>query len=395
MDNYSKLLEYCNTERQTEVLQTLIDAGSLTKAAPLLGVSRQAVQSAIKTIKKLARLQGYDPDKGLTKPQGNGLALKRVSTNYDEEGEIRQQWMIFEPGKEQQGEMLKEFCQGLADELKPAKKTKMPKGVFNPDLLSAIVIGDGHLGMLADKEDNHDEDFNIHVATKDLCSAIDYLVDTAPPSEECLLVNVGDFLHHDNTKNATPGHGNALDVCTRHPKALRIAGATLRYCIDRMAEKFPRVRVINAAGNHDPSSAIALSMFLEGVYEKDERIIVEPTMSKFYFLEFGKNLIGVTHGDQIPAPRLAGVMTRLASEQWGRTTWRRWWVGHIHHRTQQAMDAGLTIESFNTLAGTDAWHAASGYGGERGISLITLHKEYGEIGRHCPSLEMIRAYIGI
>ena len=82
-------------------------------------------------------------------------------------------------------------------------------------------------------------------------------------------------------------------------------------------------------------------MFLEGVYEKNDRVIVEPTESKFYFLEFGKNLIGVTHGDRIPANRLGGVMTRLAAEAWGRTQYRRWWVGHIHHKQKLALDIGL------------------------------------------------------
>jgi hypothetical protein len=392
MKDYAALQQFCETDRQTEIIKNLIDTDSLTKTGVLLGISRQAVQNTLKTIKKKARLRGWDPEADMTRPGGEGIGLKRVSTNYDEDGAIRQQWVIFEPGKEEQGQQLIEFLEGLKAEIKPTKKSKVPKGKFKKDLLSAIVIGDGHLGMLADKEDNLDEEFNIEIATADLCAAIDFLVDSAPNAEEGMLVNVGDFLHHDDTKNRTPGHGNPLDVCTRHPKALRIAGATLRYCIDRMADRFKKVRVINAAGNHDPGSAIALSMFLEGVYEKDPRIIVEPTHSKFYFLEFGVNLIGVTHGDQIPANRLAGVMTRLASEMWGRTKYRRWWVGHIHHKQKLALDAGCTVESFNTLAGTDAWHAASGYGGERGIEMITLHKEFGEIARLSPSLEMIRAY---
>lgn len=391
MTDYSKLLEFCITPRQIVIINAITDQGNHTKAAKVMGVTRQTVDQAVRAIKQRARMRGYDPDMDLTHPSGEGLALKRVSTNYNGEGEINQQWVIYEPEKEEQMSRLREFCAGLMIDLPKATPTLKPTGTFNENLLSAIVIGDGHLGMLANKEDNLDADFNIEIATSDLRAAIEYLVASSPPSEECLLVNVGDFLHHDNTKNATPGHGHALDVCTRHPQALRIAAATLRYLVDRMAEKFPRVRVVNATGNHDPSSAIALSMFLEGVYENHPRVIVEPTQSKFYFLEFGKNLIGITHGDQIPAQRLAGVMTRLASEQWGRTQWRRWWVGHIHHKQKLALDAGCTVESFNTLAGTDAWHAASGYGGERGIELITLHREYGEIGRLSPSLEMIRA----
>ncbi len=391
MNNYKKLKEFCNTNRQQAVLALLAENSSMTKTAKEMNISRQGVQNIVKAVKHHGRKRGYDPDHDMTHPGPEGMALKRLSTNYDKDGEINQQWVIFEPGKEHQEQMFRDFCQGLSDEIAPQKKIKKPKGKFKSELLSAVVIGDGHLGSLAHKEDNLVEDFNIDIATKDLCAAIDYLVDQAPLAEEGMLVNVGDFIHVDGASNTTTG-GTPQDTSVRHPRMLRIAGATLRYCINRMAEKFPRVTVVNAAGNHDATSALALSMFLEGLYEKDPRVTIEPTESKFFFREFGKNLIGITHGDRIPANRLTGVMTRLAAEQWGRTQWRRWWVGHIHHKQKLAMDAGCTIESFNTLAGTDAWHSASGYGGERGIELITLHKEFGEIGRLSPSLEMVRAY---
>ena len=127
MDNYSKLLEFCQTERQTEILKTIIDVGSINRAFPLLGITRQAVQNTLKVIKKNARLRGYDPEADMTRPSGEGLGLKRVSTNYNEDGDIRQQWVIFEPGKEQQGQQLIEFCEGLKQEIKPAKKPNHPR----------------------------------------------------------------------------------------------------------------------------------------------------------------------------------------------------------------------------------------------------------------------------
>ena len=389
--SYSKLKDYCTTSRQHEIIDSLIASNNMSETARKLGITRQAIQGTLKAIKLKGASQGYSPEHSMTRPVPENFQVKRISSYYDEDGQLSRQWVIGEPGKENQADMLKEFCEGLQAELKPAKRIKKPKGKFNKDLLAAVVIGDAHFGMLADASDNLTEDFNIQIASADLTSAIDYLVDMAPPAAEGILVNVGDFLHHDSSKNAT-GAGTPLDVSTRHPKALRIAGAVLRYCVERMAEKFPKVRVVNAAGNHDPTSALALSMFLEGLFEKSPNIIVEPTESKFYFLEFGKNLIGITHGDRIPANRLAGVMTRLAAEQWGRTQYRRWWVGHIHHKQKIALDSGCVVESFNTLAGTDAWHTASGYGGERGIEMIVLHKEFGEIGRQSPSLEMVRAH---
>jgi hypothetical protein len=158
-----------------------------------------------------------------------------------------------------------------------------------------------------------------------------------------------------------------------------------------MLTKFKKVIVINARGNHDNDTAFALNMFLQGIYEKEPRVEVQGNRAKFNYIEFGKCLIGVNHGDKINTSRLVGTMTKMQAEAWGRTTFRRWWIGHIHHKTKQETDFGCMVESFNTLVPLESWHAACGYGAERRITMITLHKEFGEVSRLEPSIEMIRA----
>jgi len=220
---------------------------------------------------------------------------------------------------------------------------------------------------------------------------IDYCVDCAPASEEGWFINVGDFMHANDTKNQTPESGAILDMSARQNQVMRAAGTLIRYSIDKMLTKFKKVIVVNARGNHDKDAAFALNMYIEGVYENEPRVEVRGNDAKFTFIEFGKCLIGINHGDRINASRLAGVMTRLAAPAWGRTNFWRWWVGHIHHKTKQEHDSGVTIESFHTLAPVDNWHSASGYGAEQRITMITLHKEYGQVNEISPSLAMLRA----
>lgn len=388
-----KLLDFCESPRQREVLEALIREGSRRKAAEALGVSRQAVQTVVKGITSRAAVKsGFAPEAGMNTPFPNGIGLKRISQRRrGEDGALLDYWQIGEPDAEKKEELFREFCLGLSAALPPSLNTPAPP-IDSEQMMSAIVIGDGHLGMLADGQETLGEDFDIDIATKDLRAAIDYLVHCAPAVKEGLLVNVGDFIHMDNTSNKTFNGGHVLDVGISHHKLMRVAGALLRYAIEKMLTKFAVVRVVNAAGNHDPHSARALSMFLEGVYENHDRVIIEPTKGKFYFLEFGNNLIGITHGDRIPPARLAGMMTQHAHEAWGRTKYRRWWVGHIHHKRFQEMEMGCSIESFNTLAAGDAWHASMGYAAERGIEMITLHKTFGQIGRINGSLALVRAF---
>ena len=388
---FHALREYCETTRQKEVFDSLVTTQNITRTALHVGGTRQAMQSVIAAVEKRARLRGWDPSMDLTHPAGAGLNLKRVSTNYNSDGDINQQWVIYEPEKEAQDLAYRAYIEGLMQNLKPVKATKPNKLDYTSELASAIVFGDAHLGMIAHAVETLGAEHDLDTALADIKSAIDYLVDCSPAQEEGYFINVGDFTHTNDFSNTTPGHGNMMDVGQRHSQTMRAAGAIIRYCISRMLTKFKTVRVINARGNHDYDAAFALNMFLEGIYEDEPRVEVLQNDSKFNFIEFGNTLIGVNHGDKINALRLAGVMTRMQSEAWGRTKYRRWFLGHIHHKVVQEHETGVTLESFHTLAPIDAWHAESGYGAESRVTMITFHREFGEVNRMSPSLDMLRA----
>ena len=154
----------------------------------------------------------------------------------------------------------------------------------------------------------------------------------------------------------------------------------MRHIITCMLHKFKNVTVIIARGNHNPSSAVAVSLMLDFYYDKEPRVTVLETAGTFHYLEFGNHLIGVNHGDKIKAARLVSIMARDKAEEWGRTKFRHWWVGHVHHKKAEEI-GGCVVESFNTLAPRDAWHAASGYGAEQAMEMITLHKDSGQHSR--------------
>jgi hypothetical protein len=60
----------------------------------------------------------------------------------------------------------------------------------------------------------------------------------------------------------------------------------------------------------------------------------------------------------------------------------------VHH--QRVIEpAGVTIESFNTLAAKDAYAHSHGWRARRHMHCITLDAEYGEVARATVSAEMI------
>jgi hypothetical protein len=324
----------------------------------------------------------------MTKTVPDGYHVKGTSTLYDEHGKPRLQWVKSNIDHERQAELLRAFVDGLREECRGlAKPIKVPARVL-ADSASAYVIGDAHFGMYAWAEEAG-QDFDTSIATRDLRAAIDLLVAGAPASKIGYLVDVGDFLHADNRKNVTPASGNMLDVDSRYQKVIRIARDALRYAIGRMLQKHEVVKGFFVPGNHNPDSAGWLAMVLEAYYENDPRVQIETSPGKFYYERFGKNLIGITHGDGIKRADLPAIMATDRPRDWGETEFRIWLTGHIHH-TRNEEYRGCFVESFNTLAPSDAWHHASGYRSAQQMQRIDFDREDGIYNRGIAGIGRVR-----
>lgn len=388
MPDYKALLPFCTTPRQLEVMQRLVDTNSQYAVAIALNITRSAVRDSYRNVLREAEKRLWSPEHGLIHPVPENFTGD-FTIQRNAEGVVERSWMKGKSDKAKQHQQYLEFINGLNIEIKPAKKQLiLPKRV-DSNLATAIILGDAHLGMLAHQIETLGADHDLTIAIHDIKCAVDYCVAAALPSEEGWFVNVGDFLHANDTTNRTES-GHNLDMAARQNQVMKAAGMLIRYCISAMLTKFKHITIINARGNHDRDAAFALNMYIGAVYEKEPRVTVLGNDSKFNFIEFGRCLIGVNHGDKINASRLCGTMTRRQAEAWGRSVYRRWWLGHIHHKTKQEHDSGITLESFHTLAPGDAWHSDSGYGAEQRITMKTLHKKHGEIAEITPTLDMVR-----
>ncbi|RME96491.1 MAG: hypothetical protein D6773_17070, partial [Alphaproteobacteria bacterium] len=305
-------------------------------------------------------------------PEGFTRYASSVLTGED--GEI-QRWDKYRLDPQKERELMEAIVQGFLDPIRGKSRPTKPPQDTDSDLLTAYVIGDAHLGLYA-WEPEAGEDFDTDIAARDICAAIDYLVRAAPRSEECIIAQLGDFLHMDDSSNATPASGNQLDVDSRFPRVVRVAIRTLRYCIDAALKRHRIVRIRNVAGNHDPHASIAITEALRGYYEQNDRVIIEDSLRAMWAFRFGRNLIGITHGHAPKPDKMAGALAVDYATEWGQTDFKYIWHGHIHHR-RVIEDMGCLIESFRTLAARDKYHADAGYRSGREMQSIVLHKEYG------------------
>ncbi len=377
---------------QQRAIDSLLLRGSVAAAAAALELTPKRLRALLAEAEFGAARAGWSPAHDMTKPVPDGFHVKGVSTYYGKDGEKRGQWVKSKRDQESRLEALLDAVQHLAEPFRGAIDPVKPPEHTNTDLLTVYPFGDPHIGMYAWAEETG-ASFDLEIAERNLVAAVDQLVALAPPSSLAYLLNLGDFFHTDNASNQTARSGNVLDVDTRWPKVYRAGVRTIRRCVERALEKHDQVYLANVPGNHDDHSAAVLSVCMSLLYESNPRVKVELSPAAFYYLRFGRCLIGTTHGDNVKASDLPGIMASDRAADWGETRYRHWYTGHVHHDSLKEY-RGVTVETVRTLAAGDAWHARSGYRSGRDMKLDVWHKQLGHINRHIVGIEQLTGGAG-
>jgi len=382
------LKTYATSETQLKYINAIIATnGNAAQAAKTLGFAKDSLSKAIRRIKRSAAKRGYSPDHDMTHPTPDGFDVKGVSTLYGQDGEPKIQWVKTQQTKEALLKLaLEETAEIFADKAMRVPKLKAPTKKLSKELLVAYPMGDPHIGMYAWAEETG-TDFDLEIAETNLVEAMNRLVQCGPNAEQAIIINVGDFYHADNKFGTTTG-GTPLDTDTRWSKVLHVGVRAMRACIELALQKHQTVQVINEIGNHDEHTSQVLTLALSMAYENNPRVTFDMSPARFHYYQFGKVLLGITHGDKVKPERLGELMATDRPKEWGDTAHRYWYTGHIHNRKVYELP-GCMVESFRTLAGKDAWTAGAGYRAGRDMYAVVLHKEHGEIERHRVDVSML------
>ena len=373
-------LDFCTTEYQRTVIQKHIEGKSQVEIADELKKDIRRINAVVMRVHQKAALQGVAPQFNVNRPTVPGFTTKRVSTAYNMDNEIVLQWHIQEPERQKLEELIAEFVEGFKDELQGLHTPTDAPGNTEDALMVSYIIGDHHLGMLAHHTETMGEDYDVKISQSLLENAVDRLVGSAPAGKVGVLVNLGDFMHVNDSTSSTPSSKNLLDSDGRYSKTIRAASNVIKKSVLRMLEKHSEVWIVNVRGNHDPDAALWLNEVMRLYFEEDPRVKVFDNASKFVWWQWGKNLIVTHHGDRIKMSNLHGSIVSNLRQEWGESDHTFVWTGHIHHKNQEEY-GGALFESWNILAPADAWHAGSGYASSRSMTCVILHELFGEQGR--------------
>lgn len=375
------------TSLERQAVEAFIQYGSLAEAAEAMGMTVRLLRGILGDLQRRAASRGWSPANDMVKTVPDGYHVKGVSTYYGADGELKGQWVKSQRDQEHRLEALLEAIQQMVEPFTAlADPVPAPRG-SDDELLAVYPMGDPHLGMHAWAAETG-ANFDLQIAERSLVAAVDHLVELAPPAREALVISLGDFFHSDNSSHTTARSGHALDVDTRWSKVLGVGLRTMRRIIDRALTKHERVTVICEIGNHDDHSSVMLALALSQFYEREPRVTIDTSPSKFHWYRFGANLVGTTHGDTVKLVDLPGIMACDRAADWGETEHRYFYVGHVHH--DRAIERpGCIVETFRTLAPKDAWHAGQGYRAGQDMKCDVLHRKWGRVNRHTVGIRQI------
>lgn len=89
--DYASLLQFCDTQRQEEIINAIVSEGSQRKAAKALGINSRRISDALKRIRRNAAVKGYSPEHDMNHVVPDSFLVKGTSTLYDKDGNVSMQ----------------------------------------------------------------------------------------------------------------------------------------------------------------------------------------------------------------------------------------------------------------------------------------------------------------
>lgn len=308
-----------------------------------------------------------------------GHNVKGVSALIDENGRTIQTWVKTRNDLPSTKTIIDCFREAF-DSYDGVSIPPVAPSFVDNSLLTVYPVVDAHISMLAWGEESG-VDWDQKIAEQVIVDTYAKLIMQSQPSETAMIVNLGDFIHVNDSKNVTPASGHLLDVDSRYQKIIYTGVRILLKLVEMALTKHKKVILRNTAGNHDKDSCVALNVALSLYFSNNPRVTIEDSPRQLWAYAFGTTLLGFYHSHTMKADRAAMALACEYTELWGKSKYRMMMHGHFHQEMVKEV-GNVRVEGFQTLAARDEYAASSGYCSGRSATAVTIHETRGEVGRH-------------
>lgn len=320
------------------------------------------VKHPLKTPNDILELHGYDIFQ--FKVKKHRLSIWNAQVKDAGVQELHSSQLVVEPIQQA---VDKEFIEQVIEEMVDKHFTE-PYKTYSPfpyyDLkelkMGELCMFDSHLGKLAWKDETYDN-YDLKIAVKRFKKARDEMFDFMRHQKvDLILFPFGnDFFNIDNDQSTTT-MGTPQHTDTRMAKLFQV-GVDLIIETMEMALEIAPVEFVFVPGNHDAYLSYFANVIIEKLYQDNPRVTLHTKPTARKYIQFGQVLIGFTHGDK-EKKNLLTLMQSEVPELWGKTKFREWHLGHVHHIDTKEHN-GFLIDHMPSLSGTDKWHYEQGYTG--------------------------------
>ena len=252
--------------------------------------------------------------------------------------------------------------------------------------LLVINPADIHIGKYASHTETGDG-YNVEIACNRVLEGLEGLIEKSKGFDvDRVLFCIGnDVLHIDNVYNTTTA-GTNQDVDGKWWEHFEVALALYVKCVEILREVAP-VDIIHSMSNHDYQSGFHLAHALKSWFRNDREVTFDISVAHRKYYRYGKNLIGLEHGDGAKMDNLPLLMAQEQPKMWSETKYRYWYLHHLHHKVKYKwLDAkdfiGVTVEYMRSPSGTDSWHNRKGFCGvQKAVEGFIHSKKSGQIAR--------------
>ena len=277
--------------------------------------------------------------------------------------------------KNKQTSILKNVREEFIDDIKKLSP-KVDKISYKPridksPLLLELNIFDLHLGKIAWSEETG-HNYNLEIASKLFSDCIDeFIFECQNKNIERIVLPIGnDFFNSDRSHpfNSTT-KGTPQEEDTRWQKTFRTGRQLIVDNINKLSQIAP-VDVIMVPGNHDYERNFYLGDSLEGWFYNNPNVNVDNSPSPRKYYNYGKVLIGYTHGNEEKLTDLPLIMAHEKPTEWALSSFREFHLGHEHRKKEIKYKSteehqGVIIRFMSSLSATDSWHHKRGYIGSK------------------------------
>lgn len=379
-----KLKDYA-TPRQQEVIDAVIETGTMEKAAKKLGVVKNTIFEAVQGARKKAARAGYAPGhfEAGTAP---GYLMGKVTVQRGPGG-VERVWERQSP-EAANTEAFLARCEERLNNF-PRFMAVNPPPICSAPLTNFLGLFDLHIGEKISADDPAGR-WDIAIAKRTIIDSVSHAIRMAPKAKRLVLCFGGDAMHYDGVSPVTPTSKHVLhsdgDFDDMVDATLDVAVGA----IDIALTNYEEVHLIWATGNHDLSTSRMLRKMFARLYANEPRLHVVQSRLDYYALRFGKVMIGVHHGHGAKLTELAGKFAAMFREMWGQAVYAYAHAGHMHHIHEKERD-GLLATQHPSLAPSDDYALSKGLVSRRGCLMVTYHDEYGEVSRNTARPEMLAA----